>query len=426
MAFSAGGIVARPDRRRQRVIAEGRMEAIDNERAPYFLISHARGDDDCYVEDFFGDLRRAVGAAVPGRRGAIGVLASEGSADSDAWAPDVAAALATCRVFIPLCSPRLFLNRAAGRHWWIARERARRYTHEAGVPSPALMPLLWAPTPEAEGITLDLSEIDPDRPDRPLRQYLRLRHLRDRYREVVSSIARRVVDTGGRHPLPPYRPMPVPSDIPNAFSGADRVPVTVRSGRSTVHFVVAAGSREQMAEIREVVDFYGVRAEDWTPFRPALDHPLADHASAVAADRLFSSDVVDLAQLPARIEQAGHDNEILVLLVDPWSPRLSEHRRLLAGVDHADPGSTAVLVAVSASDPETVDNGVELGVAVRQALAGYAGRADAMFRPDVRTPEDFDAELATVLEAGRNQVLKAARPRYPSAPVVERPILQGP
>jgi FxsC-like protein len=408
------------------VIAEGRMEAIDHKRAPYFLISHARGDDDCYVDDFLGDLRRAVAAAVPGRREPIGVLASEGSTDGDAWAPEIAAALATCRVFIPLCSPRLFLNRAAGRQWWIARERARRYSHEAGAPSPALMPLLWAPTPEAEGITLDLSEVDPDRPDRPLRQYLRLRHLRDRYREVVSLIARRVVDAGDRHPLPPYRPMPVPSDIPSAFSGADRVPVGARSGRSTVHFVVAAGSREQMAEIREVIDFYGVRAEDWTPFRPALNHPLADHASAVAADRLFSSDVVDLAQLPARIEQAGQDNEILVLLVDPWSPRLSEHRRLLAGVDHADPASTAVLVAVSASDPETVDNGVELGVAVRQALAGYAGRADAMFRPDVRTPEDFDAELATVLEAGRNQVLKAARPRYPSTPAAERPILQGP
>src|SRR5690349_16293928 len=289
------------------------MEAIDHERAPYFLISHARGDDDCYVDDFFGDLRRAVAAAVPGRRGPIGVLASEGASDGDAWTPEIAAALATCRVFIPLCSPRLFLNRAAGRHWWIARERARRYTHETGAPSPALMPLLWAPTPEAEGITLDLSEVDPERPDRPLRQYLRLRHLRDRYREVVSSIARRVVDVGDSHPLPPYRPMPVPSDVPSAFSGADRVPVAARSGRSTVHFVVAAGSREQMAEVREVVDFYGVRAEDWTPFRPALDHPLADHASAVAADRLFSSDVVDLAQLPARIEQAGQDNEILVL-----------------------------------------------------------------------------------------------------------------
>jgi FxsC-like protein len=410
------------------VIADRRSGAVDQERAPYFFVSHARGDDDCYVEEFFGDLCRAVGAAAgPGRRDEIGVLVSEGSADGVAWPPDQAAALASCRAFIPLCSPRLFLNRAAGRHWWITRERTRRFASEAGFESPALMPLLWAPTPGAQAITVDLSEVEPGRPARPLRQYLRLRHLQGPYRQVVSLIAERVVDAAHRHPLPPYRPMPATSDIPSAFSGTDGVSFAVTPRRNTVHFVVAAGSRDEMAEVREIVDFYGVRAEDWTPYRPVLDRPLADHAGAVAADRLLSSDVTDLAALPAWLEQVGRHPEIVVVLVDPWSPRLDEHRRLLGDIDRADPASTAVLVPVSVSDPETSENGVDLGFAVRQAMASFPGRAEAMFRPDLRTPADFDAELAAVLEAGRNQLLKVGRPRHlPSTPAGDRPILQGP
>jgi hypothetical protein len=61
-----------------------------------------------------------------------------------------------------------------------------------------------------------------------------------------------------------------------------------------------------------------------------MDRPLADHAQAVAAGRLLDSDVADLDDLPARIEQAGRRNEMVVLLVDPWTTRIGGYKTEMA------------------------------------------------------------------------------------------------
>src|ERR1700759_3320894 len=98
--------------------------AASEEHVPYFLVSHVRGDDDAYVEEFFRDLCREV-VALTGlsRRADAGVLAADLDPGVDSWPPSDSPALATCQVMLPLCSPRLLLSASAGRHWWIFRER---------------------------------------------------------------------------------------------------------------------------------------------------------------------------------------------------------------------------------------------------------------------------------------------------------------
>src|ERR1700761_8791828 len=97
---------------------------VREELVPYFLLSHVRGDDDAYVEEFFRDLCREVGALTGrGRRVDVGVLVSEPESQADAWPVATAQALATAQVFLPLCSPRFLLSESAGRHWWIFQER---------------------------------------------------------------------------------------------------------------------------------------------------------------------------------------------------------------------------------------------------------------------------------------------------------------
>ncbi len=399
---------------------------------PYFFVSHARGDDDCYVEEFFDDLCTEVGA-IGGlsRRSEVGFLGSDDAVGGHDWPKHFAANLSTCHVFIPLCSPRLFLSEASGKQWWIFSERLRRHAEETGREASSLLPLMWAPIGGLTDTPLEIFPIDTDQPERPLRQYLRLRSLRDRYRRFVTRLAERVVETARAHNLAPYRPMPAMSRTPSAFAvidkGAPSLVPAVRSGRR-VHFVVAAASRDEMDQIRDYLEFYGKRALDWAPYRPALDRPLADHAQAVAAGRLLDSDVADLDDLPARIEQAARSNEMVVLLVDPWTTRIEGRRRVLAEADRLGLAATAVLVPVSRDDQETSRNRDELQFDVRQTISRYVSRIDALFRADIQTPESFDADLAGVLEEGRNRIFKMGQPRNaPISPVPgDRPILRGP
>src|SRR5262249_61615156 len=110
-------------------------------------------------------------------------------------------------------------------------------------------------------------------PQRPLRQYLRLRSLRDRYRRFVPQFAARVIETARAHNLAPYRPMPAMSRTPSAFAvidkGAPSLVPAVRSGRRG-HFVVAGASRDEMGQIPDYLALYGKRARDWAANRPPV------------------------------------------------------------------------------------------------------------------------------------------------------------
>ncbi|WP_430788431.1 FxsC protein [Actinoplanes sp. G11-F43] len=398
------------------------------EHVPYFLISHVRGDDDTYVEEFFRDLSREVATrSGPGRRTAAGVLATDLEPGADTWPPADAPALATCQTLLPLCSPRLLLNTSAGRHWWIFQERLRRFRDETGRTAPSLIPLRWSAVRDLPSGFPEFAAVDPADPRRPLRQFVRLRSMRSQYRAFVRALADRVVETAGRHPLRDYWPLPVPSRTPNAFAppeSGDDGPALTRGSRN-VRFVVAAGSRDDMEQIRAQVDYYGKDATEWAPYRPLHPQPLIDQAQAVAAGRMFGSEVADLKDLRRTLDQAREANDLVVLLVDPWSTRLPDSRRRLTEADLSGLADAAVLVPVNSADPESDLSRDELLFDVRQTLGRFLGQSGALYLGRLPTPESFGRQLVEALEEGQNRLYRNGHP--PSGTEQsERPILRGP
>jgi FxsC-like protein len=399
------------------------------DHVPYFLLSYVRGDDDAYIEEFFHDLCREVGAVagVIPRHGA-GVLATDLDASADAWPAATADALASAQVFLPLGSPRLLLSESAARQWWIFQERLRRFRDETGQDAPSLLPLRWAtlhdlPSGFPEFLPVDLAD-----PRRPLRQFLRLRALRPAYRSFLGRLAERIVRTARAYPLPGYWPLPAPTRTPNAFSPAETgLALPLARATRNVRFVVAAGSRDDMEQIRAAVDYYGKDATEWAPYRPLHAQPLVDQAQAVAAGRLFGSEVTDLKDLRHTLEVAREANDLVVLLLDPWSTKMSESRRRLTEADHAGLPDAAVLVPVSGTDEESERSREELMFDVEQTLAQFLGRPDALYSGRLPTPESFGSQLAVALEEGRNRMFRTGK-KPPAAPGAagERPILCGP
>jgi FxsC-like protein len=389
-------------------------------------VSHVSGDDDAYVHEFFHDLCRKVAELAGAARAQdVGVLASTLGPGAEAWPGSAAAGLAGGHVFVPLCSPRLFLSESAGRHWWIFRERLQRARDGAG-DAPSMLPVRWASVGDLPSGFPDFVPVDAADPRRPLRQFLRLKSHRPQYREFLHRLADRIVRTARAHPLPGYWPLPAPSRTPNAFAaGAAGLGGPLTRGTRNVRFVVAAGSREDMERIRAGLESYGKGSAEWAPYRPLSAGSLADQAQAVAAGRLFGSEVTDLKDLQRTLDLAREAKDLVVLLLDPWSTRLPESRRQLSDADRAGLPDAAVLVPLNAADPESQQSREELMFEVEQTLSQFLGRSDALYSGRLPTPDSFGSELAAALEEGRNRMFRAGR--KPSGGAArERPILCGP
>ncbi|GAA3345500.1 hypothetical protein GCM10020358_52840 [Amorphoplanes nipponensis] len=396
---------------------------------PLFLVSHIRGDDDAYVEEFFHDLCREVRALTgTGRTDDVGTLATDLDPAEGDWPPATARALASCQVFLPLCSPRLLLSESGGRHWWLFHERLRRFSEDNQRDAASLLPLRWVSMPDLPPSFPEFLAADPTDPRRPLRQYLRLRTLRPHYRSFLHRLAGQIVKTARSCPLPPYWPLPSAARTPNAFApsetGLDRPLVP---GTRNVRFVVAAGSRGDMERVRAAVEYYGKDSTEWAPYRPLRRQPLVEQAQAIAAGQLFDSHVTGLEDLRRTLDVAKEANDLVVLLLDPWSTRLPASRRQLSEADLAGLPDAAVLVPVSDADPESEQSRDELMFDVEQTLARFLGRYDALYSGRLPTPESFGNQLASTLEQSRNRRFRVGRPAPGSASAAgDRPILNGP
>jgi FxsC-like protein len=409
---------------------------------PYFFLSYARGDDDLYVQQFFRDLSAEVRSyAGLGADWEVGFLDTHSIEVGATWSQQLTNALATCQTFIALISPRYLVSEACGREWAIFADRVQAAASRSEDDRPAaLLPVLWLPprrAPQAVAALRYVSATHPEAYERSgLRQLLRLqRHRRD-YLEFVSVLAQQIVQTAERSPLAPAAVPPfehVTSAFHNGPTGA-AIPVDAAPpGPQFVHFVVAAPTRGEAAELRDDTSFYGEHPEDWAPYRPVLAQPIAAFAQDIASRRSFASTVSDAAELGERIEEALRRNEIVVMLVDAWAPRLDHQRRALIECDNRDSAgpvpTTAIMVPSNHQDGETQAAWRQLYDSLRLLLLHRTAAGDEMmFRSSILTHNAFNADLQVVLEVARNRIFaRGTVYRQPSdVPVGKRPILEGP
>ncbi|WP_328464770.1 FxsC protein [Actinoplanes sp. NBC_00393] len=390
----------------------------------YFFLSHAPGEDEPFVKRFFADLSDQVSRRAGRDSSGVGFLDSS-MLDGPQWPADAHTAITTCQTFIALCSRRYFLSDRCGRAWGIFADRVRRHEIETGVRAPALIPVIWSggglPNGAFHGHGVDVTPHHaPGGED--LRVLLRLRRNHTAYRAFVTSLAHRVVDVAHKQRLPSAPPGTNLESAENAFHWDEG------EHPQRVYFVVVAGTRQQMREVRRDVQFYGDRGEDWAPFCPTVPEPIAEHACGVAADQLLGSEVVSAEGMPQYVAAARERNEIVVLLVDAWATRLTELRQALQDLAQRQDADFAVLVPANGEDTETVSQSGELRKAMARAFDGSDSRPAATLTMDIRSMEGFDKDLGRVLADARHRIYRTGRVfrRPVGSRGRQRPILGGP
>lgn len=423
----------------------------------YFFLSYAREDDPEYIRRFFHDLSSQVrNLAGVGMEDEVGFLDELNVQLGQRWSAELTDALASCGSFIAMTSPRYFRRDYCGREWYVFSDRLATYQRRWNRLAPALLPVRWIPANPMHPLAAEIQSANaglggPSYLQYGLRQMLDLKRFRDDYREFVFQLARRIVTVTDTHKVPRQH-APVSVDlVPNAFSAGPAIEPTVEptavttsmafshpfsrptgarlSARTLVHFVVVAGTRDQMSAIRTKLDYYGSLHEGWAPYHPELQATLADFATQIAGDRLFDSDIADISRLEERVDQAKRQNEVIVLLVDAWSPGLSDHRRALTDYDARDDLTSAVMIPFSSTDAETLSDTTVLQAQLAQVLRHNLDRRDRMMlRQNIPTPEQFGTDLEEILEVAQNRIFKKGivNPLVPDRPSRPRPILEGP
>ncbi len=415
----------------------------------YFFLSYAREDDPAFIRRFFEDLSSQVrNLAGADRDDAVGFLDEYSIHLGQRWEMELADALATCRCFVALTSPRYFRRDHCGREWRAFHNRLLAYEKRWNRSAPALLPIQWIPANPLHPIALEIQKSSPELggdayEEYGLRQLLDLKRFRDDYRAFVFVLARQIVATAHTHDVPRPRPRPALAELTSMFApppapqpgtlipAARRPTLTARrsSARRHVHFVIVAGSRQEMSTSRRMLHYYGSDRLDWAPYRPAVDDALGAYASRIADERSFDCEVVGIDNLRRRMAEARERNEVVILLVDTWSLALTEHREAVCAYDAQDAPTAALMIPFNRRDGETIADTTVLQARLADVLPRSLQRRDrVMLRQNVATPDQFCTSLEQILEVARNRIFKkgVVGPQLSRRPQRSRPILDGP
>jgi FxsC-like protein len=409
--------------------------------APFFFLSYAHTprwdpldtprDPDKWIAEFFDELCEHVSmltdeidlpAGSP-----VGFMDREMRAGSN-WPDRLAIALANCKVFVPLYSPRYFASEDCGKEWFAFEQRSIRDVATRGESREAIVPAVWVPVRDAHlpEVARNIQGRNPALGARyasdGLWGLIKLRRYRQEYEEAVYELAKSIVEAGHGSRLPPAAPAEYP-ELESAFGHTSPV---VPSGRR-IRLTVVAPDIHTLPNGRNPFH-YGPRQRDWNPYRPECVIPLADHAAAVVRSLDYRTQIEVFDDASDRLISDDSADQPGLLLIDPWATLDDQRRALLARLDYLGKPWIGAAVSWNHRDDETAANADELQAGLTESLArrlAEAAKSSRAAARGLRDLEQFSAELPKIVRAATRQYLKWAPAHPPPGPTVPRPRLGG-
>lgn len=412
---------------------------------PYFFLSYAHtprmpdddGDPDEWIAKLYTDLCRHIVHLTSGSSGAVGFMDREIRTGAT-WPHSLAEALSSCRVFVPLYSPRYFESKDCGKEWFAFSRRMRRAGRHGEPQIEAIVPALWVP-------------VDPDRlpPVARLIQFkhhslgelyskdgfwgiMKVQRYKDDYEVAVHELAKHIVQVAKQTKIeqePPvdYQSLPSAFDIP-ASQGEQRLPQeTARQGGRRINIMIAAPTTQDIPRDRLGQAYYGASEREWNPYHPESRAPLADYATDLASRLGYRPIVVPFGELPGHGATGLGADAPGLFLVDPWVAATSQATRLRRFDEQA--GSwISVLIPSNCADKETMDAEPTWRPQVTGALSHLLEHTPRDFQEAARripTLGDFADILPPMARIADNRFLRYAPAYPPSGPTTHRPMLGG-
>lgn len=341
---------------------------------PYFFLSYARtprhdpndrNDPDQLVYKLYSDLCKDILALTSASPRSAGFMDRENHIGSR-WPDRLAQALASCRVFVPLYSPRYFQSEHCGREWFaFTRRMLNRGAHDSSTVS-AIVPALWVTVDHeqlpdvARGIQFDHQDMGPAYNARGFYEIIKLGRYREDYKRAVLALARRILAVAQDTEIGPEKPADYES-LESAFPTG--------RGRHQVRITVVAPEAGRLPDGRSS-SYYGGKPEEWRPYSPSYKQPIADYAAALVTSCLGCHSAVNTLDVRGSgpgVDAAGEAPGLF--LIDAWTIRSPSHRASLHRIDALRQPWVCVMLPWNSQDAETAATEMQL----RQGLSRQLG-----------------------------------------------------
>jgi FxsC-like protein len=419
---------------------------------PYFFLSYARTprydlddqkDPAKWVHKLYNDLCATIIELITGR---IPGFMDRDMHVGDEWQRKVADALATCRVFVPLYSPRYFTSEFCGKEW--SAFALRVLSEKARNPdiTVAIVPALWVPVEEdaLPSVARSIQFRHEDLGDRYCREgffgIMKLSRYRDDYMVAVQRLARRIVAVAKQNEISPGPQVDIVS-LPDAFHGgiaiptgrsagkpaAAGTPVTGSADAKDMRLTVVAPDLANVPEGRSSV-YYGERPRDWCPYFPDIRQPITDYAAGLTEYFGCRPNVASFDEhLKHLLNGPGAPG---LYIIDAWAARNPFYCEQLKHIDELNQHWTSVLLPWNMSDQETTEAERELRRDLRAYLSRKLADIPHKFREaavDIQTLQEFAHVMTGMAMQMLRRFLKDVPPNPPpGGPQGERPRLRPP
>ena len=268
------------------------------------------------------------------------------------WSPELISALARCRVFVPLYSPRYFESDSCGREWFAFARREITNRARGRQLVNAIVPALWTRLPReklpyvAQSVQFDHKVLGERYCTEGFYGIMKLQNYRADYHRAVHRLAERIIAIGEESVSfadenTPHRIAAADFDsLPSAFGPAS----ARRTADGQLHIAVLAHDTSTLPPGRSA-DYYGDTPDTWSPYRPDYPQPVAEYAQELAMKCLDCKPVVGVVDRDmANWSSNGRPVPPSLYLVDAWVGLSAKHQEQLRRLDSVAEPWVSVLV----------------------------------------------------------------------------------
>ncbi|MFI6689516.1 TIR-like protein FxsC [Streptomyces sp. NPDC050485] len=389
---------------------------------PYFFLSYAHTprftaggpDPDMWVERFFRDLCDHVMALTSWPAGVPAGFMDREIRSGEGWSERLGEALAYCRVFVPLFSPRYFASEKCGKEWYAFEQRTIHQRAATNEPAEAIVPVRWVPVPPQElpgsaaRLQLDHGAFKDGHYTYSLHELMTLRVFAEEYERAVYELAKRIVSVANATRVAPGRHIDYRT-APSAFGSP-------HEGPRPMHVTVAAPTLHDLPDGRDR-SYYGDSPLDWNPYHPAAARPLALVAEDIVRSLNYQATVSSFDEEVLHLDGEQPPNRPEVLIVDRWALDDPFRRARLAAFEAEHRPWVSLVVPWNGDDQQSRAAEEVLTAQLEETMPSKMRQESAANWAAVRgvpSMEAFAQLLPQVVEAAAQQYLRHAAV-YPTA-----------
>jgi len=338
------------------------------------------------------------------------------------WSEELTTALATCRVFVPLYSPRYFASENCGKEWYAFSKRVLDQRARQPNTQMAIIPALWVPVEEdslpdvATAIQFNHHDLGDMYGQVGFFGIIKLDRFSEDYMLAVQNLARRIVEVGDKTKINQGWHTDFDTSE-SAFGHSDVHEMPEKRMQLTVVTVDTSNLPDGRSG-----QYYGRTPLQWRPYFPAAPMPIVDYARELARYLGCKPRVISLVDHLKDVAKGV--NAPGLFLIDAWAVTSQGYCDDLRRLDELDQEWTSVLHPWNTEDDQTsTANGL------RESVEACLGRKLASIPRHLReqavaieTIEDFGDVMAPMIMAMRRRFLRRSAPNPPD---VERPRLRA-